>query len=309
MNITVVGSVGLDTVETPFGKKEKMLGGAAVYFSAAASLYAQVNLVGIVGTDFPKEYIELIRRFGINTAGLAVREGKTFSWHGKYEYDMNVRHSIDTQLGLFSDFNPVLPQDYKDSPYLFLANIDPDIQLNVLNQSNAEFAMMDTMDYWINSKRKELDRVISKVNLVLMNDYEARQYTKEYSLVNAARQILSMGPEAVVVKKGEHGAMLVTNGDCFAAPAYPLCDVKDPTGAGDSFAGGFLGYLSSCENKNGYAIRNAIVHGSVIASYVVENFSLHSFKNLNPVKMKERYDQFIELVTFEPWSEIQTVFK
>lgn len=296
----------MDTVETPFGKKESVLGGAAVYFSAAARLYTQVNLVGIVGADFPKKYLKLIEDFGVNTEGLEMRSGQTFSWHGKYEYDMNIRHSIDTRLGLFSEFNPVLPDSYKDSPYLFLANIDPDIQLSVLNQSKAKFTMMDTMDYWINNKRERLDNVISRVNLVLMNDYEARQYAEEYSLVQAAQKILSMGPNAAVIKKGEHGALLVTDNDCFVIPAYPLCNVKDPTGAGDSFAGGFLGYLASSENKNGYAVRNAIVHGSIVASYVVEDFSLNSLINLNLSKMKERYEEFSQLVMFEPWPEIKS---
>lgn len=300
MSITVVGSIGIDTVETPFGKKEKMLGGAAVYFSAAASLYADVNLVGIVGTDFPQEYIELLKRLNIDIKGLETRPGETFSWHGAYEYDMNVRHSIDTRLGLFADFDPDLPAEYKASDNLFLANIDPELQTKVLGQSLAGFTMMDTMDFWINGKRESLDKVIENVDVVLMNDSEVRLYTKEYGLVDGARKILERGPRAVVVKKGEHGALLVSEDDCFSIPGYPLCSVKDPTGAGDSFAGGFLGYLSTVNDKSDpYELRNAIVHGSMVASFVVEDFSLNGILNVNQDMLRKRYDEFINLVRFD----------
>lgn len=298
MSITVVGSVGLDTIETPFGKKEKVLGGAAVYFSSAASLFEKVRLVGVVGTDFPSEHIELLKSKGIDIEGLEIREGETFSWWGRYEYDMNVRHSIETKLGLFSEFDPIIPQSYKDSKYLFLANIDPELQLKVLSQVNADFTMMDTMDYWISNKKESLDEVISKVDLVLMNDFETRQYSSSYSLVEGARQILRTGPEAVIIKKGEHGAMLVTEELCFIAPAYPMSEVKDPTGAGDSFAGGFLGYLASTNDLCGDSIKRAIIYGSALASFVVEDFSLDRLKNLSFEELDRRYHEFKNLVHY-----------
>jgi sugar/nucleoside kinase (ribokinase family) len=298
VSITVVGSVGLDTIETPFGKKEKVLGGAAVYFSSAASLFEKVRLVGVVGTDFPSEHIELLKSKGIDIEGLEIREGETFSWWGRYEYDMNVRHSIETKLGLFSEFDPIIPQSYKDSKYLFLANIDPELQLKVLSQVNADFTMMDTMDYWISNKKESLDEVISKVDLVLMNDFETRQYSSSYSLVEGARQILRTGPEAVIIKKGEHGAMLVTEELCFIAPAYPMSEVKDPTGAGDSFAGGFLGYLASTNDLCGDSIKRAIIYGSALASFVVEDFSLDRLKNLSFEELDRRYHEFKNLVHY-----------
>lgn len=304
MSITVVGSIGLDTIETPFGRRDNILGGAAVFFSAAAGIYNKVNLVGIVGTDFPEEHLQTIRDLGVDTEGLEVREGTTFKWHGEYEYDMNIRHTLNTDLGLFSEFSPRLPCTYNESPYLFLANIDPVLQLDVLNQSKAGFIMMDTMDFWITSKRPELCEVISKVDLVLMNDSEARQFTNEYRLIDAARKILNMGPEMAVIKKGEHGAMLVTKDDCFIVPAYPLSEVKDPTGAGDSFAGGFLGYLSTVERRTGNELRNAIVHGSIVASFAVEDFSLNALKDIDKAKMAERYRHFTEILTFDPWHEL-----
>lgn len=304
MSITVVGSIGLDTIDTPFGKADDVLGGAAVYFSAAASIYNRINMVGIVGTDFPEEYLKLISSLNVDTKGLEIKNGSTFKWHGSYEYDMNIRHTLNTELGLFSQFDPVIPDEYKDSPFLFLANIDPALQLNVLEQSNAEFVMMDTMDYWMLSKKKQLDEVISRVDLVLMNDSEARQYTSEYRLIDAANKIIAMGPEMVVIKKGEHGAMLVTDSDCFMVPAYHLSEVKDPTGAGDSFAGGFLGYLSICDVASKKEIRNAVVHGSVAASFAVEDFSLKALINVDHGQMEVRYSQLLESVAFDSWRRI-----
>lgn len=304
MSITVVGSIGLDTIETPFGRRDNILGGAAVFFSAAAGIYNKINLVGIVGTDFPDEHLQTIKTLGMDTEGLEIREGTTFKWHGQYEYDMNIRHTLNTDLGLFSEFSPILPSRYTESPFLFLANIDPVIQLDVLNQSKAGFTMMDTMDFWIVSKRPELCEVISRVDLVLMNDSEARQFTNEYRLVDAAKGILKMGPDMVIIKKGEHGAMLVTKDDCFIVPAYPLCEVKDPTGAGDSFAGGFLGYLSTTENRSRNEIRNAIVHGSIVASFAVEDFSLNALAEVTKEKMEERYRHFTGLLEFDPWRDL-----
>lgn len=299
MSITVVGSVGIDTVETPFGVKENILGGAAVYFAFAASLYAKVNFVGAVGDDFPKEHLELLKsRENICTDGLEIISGETFKWHGKYEYDMNIRHTLDLKLGLFSDFKPKIPELYKSAPYLFLANIDPALQLDVLSQVNATFKMMDTMDFWIANKRNELDEVISNVDLVLMNDFEMRQYSSTYSLTEGAKKILKMGPDAVIIKKGEHGALMVTNDSCFVAPAYPMCEVKDPTGAGDSFAGGFLGYIAQNGGLSTESIKKAIIHGSVVASYVVEDFSLDKLIEVGTSEIESRYNAFEELVRF-----------
>lgn len=298
MSITVVGSIGLDTVETPFGKREKILGGAAVYFSTAASLFSKVNLVGVVGEDFPKEYIDFLKTRDIDVDGLEIGSGDTFFWSGRYEYDMNIRHSLETKLGLFSEFNPKIPESYKISEHLFLANIDPELQLKVLEQVDAKFVMMDTMDYWIEGKKELLDEVIKKVNLVLMNDFEIRQYSSSYSLVEGAKKILDMGPEAVIVKKGEHGAMLISEDGCFIAPAYPLCEVKDPTGAGDSFAGGFLGYLAYSNDFSNESVKRAIIYGSAVASFVVEDFSLDRLKNLTLGELDNRYHEFKTFVNF-----------
>ena len=299
MSITIVGSVGLDTVETPFGSRSELLGGAAVYASIAANLFTQTRIVGIVGKDFPEEHLAFLRAAGVDLEGLQVKEGLTFRWSGRYEYDLNVRHTLDTQLNLFSDFHPVLPEGYRGAPYLFLANIDPELQLEVLTQARPRLSMMDTMDYWIEGKRRELDRVISAVDIVLMNDFEMRQYCGHYSLVEGARKVLAMGPQAVIVKKGEHGAILVTAGGVFLAPAYPLGEVRDPTGAGDTFAGGFLGYLAESGDTDEGALRRAIVHGSVVASFVVEDFSLDRLKGLSKSEIAERYAEFQRLIHYE----------
>lgn len=300
MEITVVGSIGLDGVETPFGEVNDVLGGAAVYFSSAASNYVRVNLVGVVGEDFPDEHLSYLKSLNVDLRGLEVAQGPTFRWSGKYEYDLNVRHTISTDLNVFADFHPKVPESYRKTPYVFLANIDPDLQLEVLNQiQNPKLVMMDTMDFWITGKRKSLESVMSSVNIVLMNDFELREYSGSYSLVEGARKILSLGPAAVVVKKGEHGAIMVTKDNCFMAPAYPLGDVKDPTGAGDSFAGGFFGYLVRSGDSSESNIRKAIVHGSIVASFVVEEFSLNRLKRLTKEEIDFRYLEFQNLVHFE----------
>lgn len=299
MSITVVGSVGLDTVETPFGNVRQALGGAAVYFSVAAGMYCPVKLVGVVGDDFPDEHYDFLRDQGIDVEGLVRKPGSTFAWSGRYEYDLNVRHTLDTQLNVFADFRPQLPEAYCDSPYLFLANIDPELQLDVLRQARPKLTMMDSMNYWIEGKREALDEVIRSVDIVLLNDSEMREYSGHYSLVECARKVLSMGPKAVIVKKGEHGAVLVTEDEVFVAPAYPLAEVRDPTGAGDSFAGGFLGYLAHAGEASEGAIRRAIIHGSVVASFVVEDFSLDRFRGVTLEQIAGRYREFQGLVRFE----------
>lgn len=300
MSITVVGSVAFDTIETPFGTIDEALGGAATYFSAAATGYAPVKLVGVVGQDFPQEHIDLLHRLNVDTAGLQVAEGRTFRWSGQYEYDLNVRHTLDTQLNVFAEFHPELPSDYKTSPYLFLANIDPELQYEVLQQCDAELTMMDSMDFWITGKREALDKVIAAVDIVLLNDFEMRQWAETYSLVEGARKMLATGPRAIIVKKGEHGALLVTEDEVFVAPAYPYAEVKDPTGAGDSFAGGFMGFIAQNDGDiSASGLRRAVIHGAVVASFTVEDFGMAGLIALTNEAVQERYRRFQELVHYE----------
>lgn len=300
MEITVVGSIGLDTIETPFGHIEDVLGGAAIYFSSAACNYVPVNLVGVVGDDFPDEHLTYLKSLNLSLDGLEVKKGLTFRWSGRYEYDLNVRHTLSTDLNVFTDFHPKVPDSYKKTPHVFLANIDPDLQMEVLDQiEKPKLVMMDTMDFWIFGKRDSLEKVMSAVDIVLMNDFELREYSGSYSLVEGARKILAIGPRAVVVKKGEHGAIMVTKDSCFIAPAYPLGEVKDPTGAGDSFAGGFFGYLASTGDSNEEDIRKAIIHGSIVASFTVEEFSLERLKRLTREEIDSRYREFQNLVHFD----------
>ncbi len=315
MSILVVGSVALDSIQTPFGKVKDALGGSATYFSTASRLYGKaVNLVAVVGTDFPSEHVEFLKERGVNLDGLQIAKGRTFRWSGRYDYDMNSAETLDTQLNVFATFHPRLPDEYKDSEYVFLANIDPVLQLDVLSQvRKPRLTVLDTMNYWINYRKDKLSEAISAVDIVLMNEAEARQYANTFSLIRAARKILSQGPKALVVKKGEYGAALFANGGTptrsfFFAPAYPLEKIEDPTGAGDSFAGGFMGYLAG----QGYAsphhtgtlthteIRRAIVHGSVMASFTVEGFGLGRLRELTMEEIIARYNHFKDFTNFEP---------
>src|SRR5579883_328235 len=254
MAILVVGSIGIDLIETPFGRAEDVLGGAASHFCAAASFYEKVNMIGVVGTDFPQEYLEYFRSRA-DTSGIQIVEGRTFRWGGRYHLDMNTRDTLYTELGVFADFHPLLPDSYRSSPILFLANIHPVLQDEVLEQmSGARLRVLDSMNYWISSTRPELDRVISKVDVLLMSEEEARQYAEVPGLVTAARKILERGPRLLVIKQGSYGALLFgKDGSFFAAPAYPLEDVRDPTGAGDAFAGGFIGYLAQAQQRGAKA--------------------------------------------------------
>ncbi|MDA8217266.1 MAG: PfkB family carbohydrate kinase [Dehalococcoidales bacterium] len=289
-SVLVVGSVAFDDIETPFGLAHDTLGGSATYFSLAASTYGTVNLVAVVGEDFPARHVGTLQEKGVDTSGLQVREGKTFRWAGRYEYDLNTAHTLDTQLNVFADFHPHLPERYRDSGFVFLANIDPELQIEVLSQvPRAKLRVMDTMNFWIERRREHLTKAISLVDIVLMNEAEVRQFAGTYSLVAAARQVLALGPKALVVKKGEYGAVLFADSGYFAAPAYPLEEVKDPTGAGDSFAGGFVGYLSSVSEITDDAIRRAIVHGSVIASFTVEDFGVGRLVSLTSEEVSVRY--------------------
>jgi sugar/nucleoside kinase (ribokinase family) len=300
MSLVVVGSMALDSVKTPSGEVKEILGGAATFFSLAASQFTDVHIVAVVGEDFPEEHLDLLRQRGIDVSGVQRRPGRTFRWVGEYDFDMNTAHTLDTQLGVFADFHPELPDHYRDADYVFCANIDPVLQLEVLRQMRSpRLRALDSMNFWIESKRAELTEAISKVDVVLLNEGEVRQYASTYNLYVAARRLLDLGPTALVVKKGEHGAVLVAPGGIFVAPAFPLESVLDPTGAGDSFAGGFLGYLASCSEPSLANIKRAMVHGSTVASFAVEEFSVGRLVSLRPDELRARYEQFRELTAFE----------
>ncbi|MBI3978909.1 MAG: sugar kinase [Chloroflexi bacterium] len=300
MSVLVVGSVALDTVETPFGRAEEALGGSAVYFSTAASLFTQVNLVGVVGNDFPPQHGEFLRQRGIDVRGLQVQQGSTFRWVGRYDYDLNVAHTVDTRLNVFADFHPVLPAGYEASEFVLLANIHPALQIEVLRQVHRpRLTVLDTMNYWIESQREALTAAMRQVDVVLMNEGEVREFAQTYSLIRAARTVLQLGPRAVIVKKGEYGAVLFSNDHYFVAPAYPLEDVKDPTGAGDSFAGGFIGYLAQTGDVSPENIRRAIVHGSVVASFCVEDFSVARLASATKDEVAERFREFRQFTLFD----------
>ena len=300
MSILIVGSVALDTVKTPFGRHENILGGSAVHASVAASFYSPVNLIGVVGQDFPDENIQFLNSREINTDGLQVQQGKTFHWEGFYEYDMSQAHTIDTQLNVFADFDPEIPEQHRDTEFVFLANIDPSLQLKVLDQvSNPKLTVLDTMNFWIETKRKELLDVIQRVDIVVLNDAEARQLMDTPNIVIAARQLLSLGVKKVIIKKGEHGALLFEDHHYFAAPSFPLDKVVDPTGAGDSFAGGFIGYLAKTDDLSHDNMRKAVIIGSAIASHNVEDFSLNSMKKLTHKDIQHRYNEFKKITEFE----------
>lgn len=299
MNLTVVGSVALDTVETPWGKNEDGLGGAATYFSIAAANFTEVHLVGIVGEDFPKEHITLLEGRDINLDGLEHAQGKTFRWSGRYHEDVNQRDTLDTQLNVFENFHPVLPEAAKQAPYLFLANIHPALQLEVLEQANPKFTGMDTMNLWIDMTREELDKVLTRIDCLIINDGEIKMLTGESNVIKGARLIVKeFGPRIVVAKKGEHGAVLVTASDIFVAPAMPLENVVDPTGAGDSFAGGFMGYLANQNCTDFDALRQAVVHGTVVAAYTCEAFGPERLIAIGEGDIKERVSEFRSIVSF-----------
>jgi sugar/nucleoside kinase (ribokinase family) len=299
MSIVVVGTVAFDTVETPFGRGENVLGGSATYFSTSASFFTDVSLVAVVGEDFPDEHVAFLKSRDIDTAGLARIPGKTFHWSGKYGYDLNEAQTLDTQLNVLSEFRPDLPESYRDAEYLFLANIDPELQLEVLRQvRNPRLVACDTMNFWISSKPEALQNVLRKVDIVVINEGEARQITGEANLVKAARQIVALGCKRLVIKRGEYGVLMFTADSVFAAPAYPLEEVYDPTGAGDTFAGGFMGYLANTGNLSDEGVRQAIVFGSVMASFNVEDFSLNRMKRLTYPEIETRYRNFKALTHF-----------
>ena len=297
-DVLIIGTVAFDSLETPFGKVQKALGGSASYASFAASFFSRPDLISVVGEDFPKEYLELLKKRGIGMEGLQV-SGKTFHWEGFYEYDMNEAKTRRTELNSLENFKASVPERYKNIKYVFLANIDPDRQLETLRQmSKPELVVLDTMNFWIGSKKESLMQVIKKIDVLLLNDGEARQLFGTISLVRAANEALKLGPRAVIIKKGEHGSLLFTKGRHFNAPGYPLENIKDPTGCGDCFGGGFIGYLAKTKDLSESNMRKAIVYGSVIASYNAEDFSLNRLKTLTMQDIEKRYKEFEEIREF-----------
>lgn len=300
MTVLVVGSVALDSVETPFGKADEVLGGSANYFAASASHQTDVQLVGVIGSDYPEEKLSALSDRGVDLAGLERAEGESFRWRGRYRHDLNSAETLETRLGVFSHFRPKIPEQFKSAKYVFLANIDPRLQLEVLKQvKKPELVACDTMNFWIESRRADLVELLQHVDLITLNDSEARQLTEEANLVKAARWILDSGPRVVLIKKGEHGAFMFTRETIFYAPAYPLESVFDPTGAGDSFAGGFMGWLARTGDLSESNMRRAVIVGSAMGSFVVEGFSITRLLDLTRADIDERVAEFHQLVTFD----------
>ncbi|MBC9794474.1 PfkB family carbohydrate kinase [Sinomicrobium weinanense] len=301
--LLAVGSMAFDAIETPFGKTDKILGGAAPYIGLAASQFdIEIAIVSVVGEDFPKNYLSLLESKNIDTSAIEiVKGGKTFFWSGKYHNDLNSRDTIETQLNVLGDFNPVVPEDYKDADVVMLGNLHPGTQLSVIDQmaKKPQLIILDTMNFWMDNTWDELIQVISKVDVITINDEEARQLTKEYSLVKAAKKINEMGPKFVVIKKGEHGALLFHGDNVFFAPALPLEEVFDPTGAGDTFAGGFAGYIATTKDISFENMKNAVIYGSNLASFCVEKFGTERVENLSKSEIHQRLLQFKELTQFE----------
>jgi sugar/nucleoside kinase (ribokinase family) len=305
VSLLVVGSVALDSVETPFGKREDALGGSATYFSAAASLFTQVSVVGVIGDDFPLEQLQFLRDRGVTLDGLERVKGKTFRWSGKYGFDLNTAQTLDTQLNVFADFDPKLGPEQRGATEVFLGNIDPVLQLRVLEQVAApRLVAADTMNYWITGKREQLLKLLPKVDVLLVNDGEARQLAGEANVIKAARGILRMGAGAVVIKRGEYGALLCTAEESFHAPAFPVADVLDPTGAGDSFAGGFLGLLDKLGKRGVPELKQAVAMGSTVASFTVEQFSVDRLRNLTLPAVLARFRSLRTLCHFDELPEL-----
>jgi sugar/nucleoside kinase (ribokinase family) len=297
--VLIVGSVAYDSVRTPFGEVTEVLGGAASYASVSASFFSPVRLVGVVGEDFKYEHVAQLAHRDINLAGLRRTPGKTFRWKGYYEYDLNQAHTTATELNVFQDFQPDLPAEYRDSPFVFLANIDPGLQLSVVDQVRLpKIVACDTMNFWIEGARDRVLEVLARCDIALMNDAEARQLSAEPNLIAAGRRILDLGPGAVVIKKGEHGCLMMSHDSYFTAPGYPLEEVRDPTGAGDTFAGGLIGYLARCGDTGDEALRRAVICGSVMASFTVEDFSLSRLFRLSPEEIAERYHEITAMTRF-----------
>ncbi|MBD3387625.1 MAG: sugar kinase [Candidatus Altiarchaeales archaeon] len=299
MPLVSLGTVALDTVETPFGRVENALGGSGTYFSLAASFFTKSGIVSVIGEDFPEEHLKFLQGKGVDTSGVERAEGKTFHWEGRYEHDMNAAETLKTDLNVLAAFKPKVPKDYQGCKYLFLANIDPTLQLEVLDEVKAEVSLCDTMNYWIESKKDELTQVFERVEGIIINDGEAREYCGTPNLIKAGRMLSDIGDSKVIIKKGEHGALFFHQDDFFAAPGYPIPNVVDPTGAGDSFAGGTIGHLAKHGSFKTEDIKKSIVCGSVIASYVCEGFSTNGVKDKTQEDIQKRYDDFRQLVAFD----------
>ncbi len=301
--LVIVGTVAFDAIETPFGKTDKILGGAATFIGLAASQFeVDGAIVSVVGGDFPKEYIAMLENKGLDVSSLeVVKDGKTFFWSGKYSHDMNTRDTLVTDLNVLADFNPIVPENYKDAEVVMLGNLHPLVQLSVIEQMNKKPALviLDTMNFWMDSALDDLMKVIAKVDVITINDEEARQLTGEYSLVVAAKKIMTMGPKYVVIKKGEHGALMFYQDEMFYAPALPLEEVFDPTGAGDTFAGGFAGYLAKTGDYSFGNLKKAIIYGSALASFCVEKFGTERMVNLDKDELFKRILQFKSLTQFD----------
>jgi sugar/nucleoside kinase (ribokinase family) len=303
MSILVVGTVAFDAIETPFGKTDKIVGGAATYICLSSSFFAnKLNLVSVVGDDFPSEAIQMLKDKNVNTKGLQIKEGeKTFFWSGKYHNDMNTRDTIDTQLNVLENFDPIVPKEFKDSEFLMLGNLMPSVQKKVLDQmtKKPKLIVLDTMNFWMDLFMDDLKEALKEVDVLTINDEEARQLSDEYSLVKAAKVILAMGPKYLIIKKGEHGALLFNNEEVFFAPALPLEEVFDPTGAGDSFAGGFIGYLAKTNDISFENMKRAVINGSAMASFCVEKFGTQKLTEINQNDVDARINEFVNLVQFD----------
>ena len=300
MSVLVVGSVALDSVETPFGKADDVLGGSATMFASSACHFGPVQLVGVVGSDYPMHKLEPLRERGVDLAGLERAEGESFRWRARYRHDLNSAETLETRLGVFSHFRPQIPEAFRNAPYVFLGNIDPRLQLDVLRQvARPKLVACDTMNFWIESRRADLLELLGKVDAITLNDAEARQLTEEANLVKAARWIMARGPQHVVIKKGEHGAFLFSGDSIFFAPAYPLESIFDPTGAGDSFAGGFIGWIAATDDLSEANLRRAVVFGSAMGSFAVEKFSNERTISLTRSEIGARVADFRRLVAFE----------
>jgi sugar/nucleoside kinase (ribokinase family) len=303
MSLLVIGTVAFDAIETPFGKTDKIVGGAATFISLSASYFtSKINLVSVVGDDFPQEAIAMLKKRKVNTDGLQIKQGeKTFFWSGKYHNDMNSRDTLDTQLNVLATFDPTIPAEYQDCEFLMLGNLAPSVQHQVLDRlaNRPKLVVLDTMNFWMDIALPELTSLLKRVDVLTINDEEARQLSGEYSLVKASQKILAMGPKYLIIKKGEHGALLFNNDQVFFAPALPLEEVFDPTGAGDSFAGGFIGYIAETKDISFDNMKRAVIFGSAMASFSVEKFGTERIQNLNSVEVDERVQQFIDLVQFD----------
>ncbi|MEI6846535.1 MAG: PfkB family carbohydrate kinase [Chlorobiaceae bacterium] len=298
MSILIVGSLAFDDIETPFGRSDNTLGGSSTYIALSSSYFAdKVQMIGVVGSDFEDKHFKLLHSRNIDTKGIQkIENGKTFRWAGRYHYDMNTRDTLDTQLNVFADFDPVVPHQYRNAEYVCLGNIDPELQLKVLDQINKpKMVILDTMNFWIEGKPAELKKTLERIDVFIINDSEARILSNDPNLVRSARIIRNMGPKTLIIKKGEHGALLFTDSGIFAAPAYPLESIYDPTGAGDTFAGGFIGHLSRCSSINDIELRKAVLYGSAMASFCVEKFGTEKIAALDLLEIEDRFQSFLDL--------------